>query len=256
MSTTLTLSDRPGYDRYRTMLDTRGARARDFARQILATCRPHLPADREHLDVLDVGSGYGHTAVELARTCRRVVGIEPSTELVAFARALKADCGTDNLEFRQQGIDELTDRSCYDLVVLDNVFEHLPDQPLALEKIAACLRPGGVAFILVPNKLWPVEVHYHLPFLSYLPLRLANAYLRLSGRGRDYRDASYAPTYRRLRRLLAARPELSYRFVLPADVSLAMAGRSWHYRLGVAAIRRWPWLWAISKAFLVIAVKR
>jgi len=35
-----------------------------------------------------------------------------------------------------------------------------------------------------------------------------------------------------------------------------MGGGSWHYRWGVAAIRRCPWLWAISKAFLVIAVKR
>src|ERR1700737_4892329 len=181
MSATATLSDRPGYDHYRTMLDSRGARARDFARQILETSRPFLPAAPQQLDVLDVGSGYGHTAVELAKECRHVVGIEPSTELVGFACGLKAECAIDNLEFHKQGIYELTDQACHDLVVLDNVFEHLPDQPLALQRIAACLRPGGVAYILVPNKLWPVEVHYQLPLLSYLPLKLANAYLRLSG---------------------------------------------------------------------------
>jgi hypothetical protein len=94
-----------------------------------------------------------------------------------------------------------------------------------------------------------------LPFLSYLPLSLANRYLRWTGRGTDYTDASYAPTYWRLNRLLRARPELEYHYVLPADVALTTAGGSWLYRTGIAAIRRWPALWAISKAFLVIVVK-
>jgi hypothetical protein len=43
--------------------------------------------------------------------------------------------------------------------------------------------------------------------------------------------------------------------VLPADLSLASSGGALHYRLGFAAIKRFPWLWAISKAFLVLAVK-
>jgi 2-polyprenyl-3-methyl-5-hydroxy-6-metoxy-1,4-benzoquinol methylase len=249
-------SDRPGYDQFRQMLEVRGPLAAGFARQILETTRPFLPAPAEELTVLDVGCGYGHTALELARRCRRVVGIEPSKTLAEAAFQLKEHAGQANLEFRHQDLYELAETERYDLVVLDNVFEHLPDQPRALEMISACLKPKGVAFLLMPNKLWPIEPHYFLPFLSYLPLRLANGYLRLTGRGTDYTDASYAPTYFRLNRLLRARKELSFQYVLPADVSLAMAGRSWHYRLGVAALRRFPWLWAISKAFLVVAVKR
>ena len=58
-----------------------------------------------------------------------------------------------------------------------------------------------------------------------------------------------------MNRLLRARPELKFHYVLPADVSLTTAGNTWLYRTGVAAIRRCPWLWAISKAFLVVAVK-
>jgi hypothetical protein len=125
-----------------------------------------------------------------------------------------------------------------------------------LEKISQALRPGGAAFLLMPNRLWPMEVHYHLPFLSYLPLPLANRYLRLTGRGTDYTDASYARTYWKLNRLLRARPELEFRYMLPADISLATGGGAWHYRFGAAAIARCPWLWAISKALLVIATKR
>jgi hypothetical protein len=112
-----------------------------------------------------------------------------------------------------------------------------------------------VLYVLVPNKLWPIEVHYRLPFLSYLPLGVANWYLRATGRGTDYTDASYAPSYFRLRRLLRAQPELTSEFVLPARIELTAGGARWHYRWGVRAIRACPLLWAISKAFLVVARK-
>jgi len=238
------------------MLEVRAPRAPAFARQILATSGPFLRSVVSDLAVLDVGCGYGHTAIELARECKQVVGIEPNQTLWQHACGLGSSSGCTNVEFRNDGIEALSDVSCYDLVVLDNVLEHVRDQELALRRVSAALKPGGVAFILVPNRLWPIEVHYGLPFLSYLPLRLANCYLRMTGRGRDYSDASYAPSYSGLKRLLGGCKELAPRFVLPADVSLATLGRSFHYRLGVAAIRRFPWLWAISKVFLVIAVKQ
>jgi 2-polyprenyl-3-methyl-5-hydroxy-6-metoxy-1,4-benzoquinol methylase len=238
---------------YDAMLDQRAPRAVAFAKQILDTAGPFLPA--RPLVAIDVGCGYGHTALELARHCERVVGIEPFPGPAQHAKELARTSGLTNLEIRRQSIHELRELDTFDLAVLDNVFEHIPDQRGALATLSAALRPGGVLFMLLPNKLWPIEVHYHLPFLSYLPVPLANRYLRLTGRGTDYTDASYAPTYFKLRRLLDAHPELSYQFVLPADVSLAAKGGPLHYRLGIAAIRRAPWLWAISKAFLVIAVK-
>jgi hypothetical protein len=100
-----------------------------------------------------------------------------------------------------------------------------------------------------------VEAHYGLPFLAYLPVPLANRYLRATGRGTDYTDASYAPTYRRLVRLLRGQRDLRFAFVLPADLSLTYAGGPWHYRIGAALIRRLPLLWRISKSFLVVGVK-
>jgi SAM-dependent methyltransferase len=243
---------RPAYDRGdAAMLQSRAPQAAAFARQILATVTPFLAAPPRR--VIDVGCGYGHTAFELARHCEHVVGIEPFAELAGHAAELAR--GRETLEIRHQSVYELTDHVQYDLAILDNVLEHLPDQPTAIATLVEALKPGGALFILVPNKLWPIEVHYHLPFLSYLPLSLANRYLRASGRGSDYEDASYAPTYWRLKRLLAAHSNLNYHFVLPADLSLASQGSALHYRLGVAAIRRFPALWAVSKAFLVIAVK-
>jgi hypothetical protein len=106
----------------------------------------------------------------------------------------------------------------------------------------------------MPNRLWPREVHYGLPFLSWLPLPLANRYLRWSGRGTDYTDASYARTYWSLRRHLNTH-DWTWRFTLPADPTSTHLGTPLHYRVGMAALRRAPALWAISKAHLVIAKK-
>lgn len=247
------MSSLPEYEQANLRMAERRSLAAGFAKQIELTTRPVLDVPFAEASVIDIGCGYGHAAAELARTCARVVGIEPNQALARHAHELSRQ---KNFEFRQQSIDELEDVDTFDVGVMDNVLEHIEDQREALRRLSRCLKPGGVAFILVPNKLWPIEVHYQLPFLSYLPLPLANRYLQISGRGHDYRDASYAPSYRRLRRLLAQRPELDARLTVPADISLAERGSSSAYKLGITLLQRFPQLWMISKAFLVIAKKR
>lgn len=248
-------SDRPGYDNFRDMSEVRGPLAAEFARQIIETTRPWLPKPVEELDVLDLGSGYGHTALELAKSCRHVTGFEPSAALVEAADALRTEQKCLNATFVRGGADALVDVHAFDLIVLDNVFEHLSDQTAALRAIHRGLRPGGVVYILVPNRVWPIEVHYHLPFLSWLPLGAANSYLRWSGRGQDYEDASYAPTYWGLKRQLKAYDDWSFEFTLPGHPSATVAGAPWHYRAGMTMLSWAPSLWAISKALLVVVKK-
>jgi 2-polyprenyl-3-methyl-5-hydroxy-6-metoxy-1,4-benzoquinol methylase len=231
------------------------ARAANFARQALETCRPWLPAPPAELKVLDVGCNRGFTTTALAGLCKEVVGIEPS-DLVEHAVARQAEERLPNVTFRRQFAEELTEREEYDFVLLDNVFEHMAHQAAALEKICQAMKPGAVLYIVVVNKLWPIEIHYKLPFLSYLPLRLANAYLRATGRGTDFTDCSYAPTYFGLKRYLRARKELTWQFVVPARLNWTATGAAWHYRLGVKLLTKFPLLWVISKGFLVVAKKQ
>lgn len=246
----------PSYEHAsRTMRESRSPLGEKFAEQILKTTEPFRGVSALDLDVLDVGCGYGATSMALARQCRFVTGIDPSGSMIDAARHEADRHGVHNVEFQQADIAVWETSQQFDLIVLDNVFEHLPEQRRSLQNLCRCLKPGGVCYLLMPNRLWPIEVHYHLPFLSWLPLPLANRYLRWSGRGTDYTDASFAPTYGSLRRLLRELPGTRFDFVLPADLSLSMRGSSWTYRTGTALLRRCSALWWISKAFLVVLRK-
>lgn len=80
--------------------------------------------------------------------------------------------------------------SSFDVVVSNHVIEHVGDarqQSRHLAEIARVLRPGGVGYLAVPCRWMLVEPHYGLSFLSWLPQRAADLYVRLAGKG-DYYD--------------------------------------------------------------------
>lgn len=244
------MSSQPSY-----FIDEAGSKSADAARLILDTTRPFRPKHDAELDVLDIGCGFANTTVALARICHSVTAIEPSPALYERARTVVAQSGARNIQLTKRSIDAVHEHDAFDLAVLDNVLEHLPDQDAAIATIAAALRAGGILYVLVPNRLWPIEAHYQLPFLSWLPLPLANRYVRLFKKADDYTDASYAPTYGRLVRLLR-RGGFDVHFVVPGNLDLTVEGAALHYRLGAAMIRRAPWLWRFAKGFLVVAIKR
>lgn len=249
--------DRPAYDiGHRAMVDERGPRGNDFARQILGTIAADLSKPVAELDILDIGCGYGHTALALAKQCHRIVGIEPCREPAEVAQQLQVQEKAENAAFHHATLEGFETEERFDLIILDNVLEHLPDQPGAMDRIHQLLRPGGVLYLLVPNKYWPIEVHYHLPFLGWMPVSLANVYLKATGKGTDYTDASYAPGFLRIVRLMNRHRHWDWRFALPANLEWTTAGSAWHYRMGVGLLKRIPLLWAISKAFLIVAKKR
>lgn len=77
----------------------------------------------------------------------------------------------------------------FDVVVSNHVIEHVGDarqQAWHLAELARVLRPDGIGYLAVPSRWMLVEPHYRLPFLSWLPQRIADAYVRLAGKGSYY----------------------------------------------------------------------
>ena len=49
--------------------------------------------------------------------------------------------------------------ACFDLVLLNEVLEHVPDDAAALREAFRLLRPGGALIVFAPNRLFPFETH-------------------------------------------------------------------------------------------------
>ena len=81
------------------------------------------------------------------------------------------------------------DDATFDVVVSNHVIEHVGGrdaQQRHLQEVARVLAPGGTVYVAVPHRWQLVENHYRLPALSWVPHRVADAYLRATRRGSHY----------------------------------------------------------------------
>ena len=79
----------------------------------------------------------------------------------------------------------------FDLVITAQNYEHVSDAFRLSEEIFRVLKPGGFCLFSGPNRLALIEDHYKLPFLSWLPWRLANLYVRWMGKGPKYEERPF-----------------------------------------------------------------
>jgi SAM-dependent methyltransferase len=108
------------------------------------------PASRADSLALDLSAGDGLSTQMLRQRGWRVI---PTERKVSRPGWVAADLVRD-LPFRSES---------FDLVLLLEVIEHLPDIPHSLREIARVLKPGGIAIVTTPNRLNVVSrVHYLL----------------------------------------------------------------------------------------------
>lgn len=108
-----------------------------------------LPPARRRL--LDVGASGGLLLSYFRQHEWEVSGIEPSRVAVDWARShydLELFCG-ELLDYPLRAA--RAERTCFDAIHCAQVLEHVLDPEACVERIAALLAPGGVAYIEVPN---------------------------------------------------------------------------------------------------------
>jgi len=98
-------------------------------------------------DVLDIGSGPGFLACEMAEAVGpggSVRGIDSSDAMLSVARQRKPGTGSAPVEFGPGQATELPfPDGAFDVVTSTQVYEYVQDIPAALAEARRVLRPGG-----------------------------------------------------------------------------------------------------------------
>ncbi len=192
----------------------------------LALIRQYVPLEGRRL--LDVGCGIGTYVRRFRQFSEQVYGID-----VTFDRVRRGAEDLPNLMLAVGEALPFPDAS-FDVVVLNEVIEHVADDRATMGEIARILRPGGHAVFYAPNRFYPFETHGiylgkryvfgNIPGVNYLPLSLRN---RLVPHARVYLTRDF-------KRITAGLPfrTLIHRYVYPGFDNIAARNQ------GVAGILR------------------
>jgi SAM-dependent methyltransferase len=134
--------------------------------------------------VLDCGCGAGEYVRALLARGADAFGVEFDARKIA---AGQAQAGELAARIRVGDLEALAfpDQS-FDLALLNEVLEHVPDDAAALQEARRVLRPDGRLVVLSPTRLYPFETHgvfwrgtgrrvsHTLPGVPWLPLALGS----------------------------------------------------------------------------------
>ena len=169
--------------------------------------------------VVDLGCSTGFIADEFRRAGAATFGVDIDVPGLAAAKS-RFDGGIaflcadgEQLPFPEGSID---------IVIFNHIYEHVVDADAVMSEIVRILVPGGVAYLGLGNRWGIIEPHYGLPFLSWLPPRLADRYISRAGRGEAYHERFRGE--RGLRRLTSALAVWDYTPTVLAEPEAFSAG--------------------------------
>ncbi|WP_328351433.1 class I SAM-dependent methyltransferase [Mycobacterium sp. NBC_00419] len=142
--------------------------------------------ERASVRVLDVGCGKGGTVAWLLDQGFDAYGIDVSPDYIANGRAY---LGADRLAVLDSDRYPYPDNH-FDIVISDQVFEHVADLPQLATEIARTTRPGGIGLHVFPAKWIFTEPHLLAPVVHWLPKghtrRSAIRFMLRTGRAAPY----------------------------------------------------------------------
>jgi 2-polyprenyl-6-hydroxyphenyl methylase/3-demethylubiquinone-9 3-methyltransferase len=129
------------------------------------------------LSVLDIGCGGGLVCEPLTRLGGEVTGIDPAPENIAAAKA-HAEAARLDITYRTATAEALAvSGAAFDVVLLLEVIEHVPDVPLFLKSVAPLVKPGGIMVLSTLNrtlKAYALAIIGAELILRWLPLGTHN----------------------------------------------------------------------------------
>ncbi|MFT3789794.1 MAG: methyltransferase domain-containing protein [Rudaea sp.] len=225
------------------------------AEAILKTMQMHTGQNLTDAVWLDIGCGSGGIAATLAEHVRQVVAVDPES----WARWEAFRNAHPNLVFHKGtycSLGRLLKSNSVDVVVCNQVYEHVDDPVALLRAIHVALKPGGLCYFAGPNLLWPIEPHVFWPFVHWFPRQFAQRVMHFFGSKRAHELDAWSWSYWRLTRAFA-KTSFSWKLVVVERIRAEAALHdSWLLRLAA----RVPaslivWLMPLVPAFIFVLTK-
>lgn len=177
-----------------------GAAHRDRKAANIVDCLELLTdRDLSTSSCVDIGCGSGGISFHLAPHFETVCGVDPEP----WKRWSDFEAERSNLNFRAESVDTLSlESNSVDVVICNQVYEHVPSPQELILQIYRILKPGGNCYFAGPNLLYPIEPHVFWPFVHWIPRPWALTLLRaFSPQKEELLDAN-STTYWTLKRWL------------------------------------------------------
>lgn len=120
--------------------------------------------------VLDIGTGSGYMPHHFGKKAKEVTSVDLVDE-----RRIK-----DGYKFKRVKDETLPfEDGAFDVVISNHVIEHVKDQQRHVDEVFRVLKGGGTVYLATPNRYWITDPHYRIPFINWMPRRVASMYLKL-----------------------------------------------------------------------------
>jgi ubiquinone/menaquinone biosynthesis C-methylase UbiE len=142
------------------------------------------------LKILDIGSGGGEFLVEAAEHGAEAVGVEKKEANNKRALEHAREKGV-TIDVRQAVGEHIPfPDNFFDFANLCELIEHVENPSALLKETYRVLRPGGKAYLSIPNRFGMKDQHFRLYFLNWLPRSLGHWYVGLRGKHKPYTGES------------------------------------------------------------------
>lgn len=126
------------------------------------------------LKALDIGCGSGGMSLAmLKRGASEVWGVEVDKSLYDLCRIRFRNINAATVHL----VDGKTlpfHKNSFDIITSIHVLEHADDIGTFLSEIFRVLKQGGICMLECPNRIFPIEPHNEIPFITYLPKGIAD----------------------------------------------------------------------------------
>jgi len=141
-------------------------------------------SDTKNLNLLDIGCSTGIMTNEYSKYFTEIIGIDIDKEAVEYAMK---NFKKKNLTFLEGSYDsESIEMKRFDVITCSHIYEQVDSAEDLFDTIYKLLKPGGICYLVAGNRYKIIEPQFKLPFLSFLPGKIANLYLRVTKKQGEY----------------------------------------------------------------------